>query len=369
MNLMESAPGAKTIIDGKEVDYFSGCGYFGLQGHPEVIRAACDATKKYGMGTATSRSCYGTNRSLLDVERSATKFFETESSLYFASGYLGNSILLKGLEDDYDVIFADEESHYSCFDGAAITGKPLIRFRHLDAEDLKRKLRYHLKPFKRPAVVSDGIFPVSGEIPPLPDYIEVLKRYDGHVLCIDDAHAVGVLGEKGQGTFEYFGIKGEGMHFSGTLSKAVGGFGGIIPGSEILVEKMTKKSKIPFSSSPLPPAAAAATAKAIELLMENPGWRKKLWENVIHAKEGLMSLGFPLDSSHVPIICLRAPAGVDLRRVERALYSEGIVVFYFEEGAYSGVPEGGVIRIAIFSTHTKEQIDRLIQILKIILSK
>jgi len=364
MYIMESAPGARTVIDGQEVDYFCGCGYYGLQYHPEIIKAACEAAEKYGMGSATSRSGYGNNPVLTEVEEKASRFFGTESALYFVSGYLGNGILLQGLEDQYEIIFVDKESHYSVMDGIALANKPVVEFAHQDADDLRKKIRQHLKSSQRPLLICDGIFPVSGEISPLPEYLKVMVGIEGSVICVDDAHATGVIGEKGQGSFEYFGLKGERLYSCGTLSKALGGFGGIIAGDSKFIERLNEKSRIPSCASAPPTPAAAATAKALEILDKNPCLRKKLWENVAYARKGLRSLGFDVNDSPVPIICLHSKEGVYLGALQRELLKRGIAVLYVAGGTYSSVPESGAIRIAIFSTHLKEQIDRLIEEIK-----
>lgn len=363
MYLMESAPGARTVINGKEVDYFCGTGYYGLQGHPEIIKAACEAVNKYGIGSATSRSGYGNNPVLLEVEERASKFFGEESALYYVSGYLGNSILLQGLQDEYEIIFVDKESHYSVIDGASITNKHLVLFAHLDAEDLRKKIRKHLKSSQRPLLICDGIFPVTGEISPIPEYLKVFEEFDESIICVDDAHATGVIGEKGRGSFEYFGLRGKKMHSSGTLSKALGGHGGIIAGDREFIEKLRRKSNIPYSSSAVPTPAAAATAKALEVLDRKPELIRKLWDKVFYAKKALRDLGFDINETPVPIICLHIKSA-DLEALQLELFKKGIAVFYVAAGSYSGVPEGGAIRIAVFSTHTKEQIDRLVREIK-----
>jgi len=359
MYRMDSAPGARTIINGKVLDYFCGTGYFAFQGKPEITKAACDAVRKFGIGTATSRSGYGNNPVLLEVENRAARFFGTEAALYYVSGYLGNAILLQGLKEKYDVIFVDEESHYSVKDGACIANKPVISFRHRRAEDLSEKLKTELKPSQIPLVICDGIFPVSGEISPLRDYVQVLSSFERSLLCVDDAHATGVIGEKGQGSLEYLGLKGKNRYSSGTLSKALGGHGGIIAGDSALIDLLRDGSKIPYASSAVPVPAAAATAKALEILASRPEIRKRLWDNVAYAKASFRKLGFSLPESPVPILCLSA-GNVDLEAVQRGLFEKGIAVLYVPGGAYSSVPEEGAIRVAIFSSHTKEQIDRLI---------
>ncbi len=362
MPMMESAPGARTIIDGKEVDYFCGCGYLGFHGRQELIDAACQAVAKYGLGSATSRSGCGNNPVLLSVEANAAKFFETETALYYASGYMGNSILLQGLSDDYDIVFVDEDSHYSVLDGASLSNKPVVTFAHMDAEDLKMQLARHLKPAQRPLVICDGVFAVSGQISPIPDYLDVLKPCDPFIICVDDAHATGILGEKGHGCFDYYGLSDPRLYASGTLSKALGGGGGIIAGDAALREKLTKKARMCFASSAPPTPVAAATAKALEILIAHPELRTKLWDNVARAKDGLASLGFEIDPTPVPIICLSSKK-VALDRLPDELFKREIAISRYYAGGsdYTSVPDGGAVRIAIFATHTAEQIDRLVQ--------
>lgn len=366
MQIFESAPGPKVIINNREMDYFCGCGYLGLQGHPELIEAASQAVRKYGLGSATSRLGYGNNAPLLAVERNAAKFFETESALYYSSGYMGNSILLQGLSDDYDMIFMDKDSHYSIRDGASIIGKPVVPFIHCDADDLEAQLRKHLGPAQRPLVISDGVFPISGRIAPIPDYLKILQSYDPFLICVDDAHVTGVIGKKGHGTFEYYGISDSRLFSCGTLSKALGGYGGIIAGDEALRNKLIKKSHMVFSSSPPPTPIAAASAKALDILTHHPELRHQLWDNVAHAKKGLRTLGFQIDKTPVPIICLSSET-ISLERLPQELLSKSLAIsrWYANSQAYSSVPPNGALRIAIFATHSREQIDRLIDAIRV----
>jgi len=359
MYLMESAPDARTVVNGKEVDYFCGTGYFGLQGHPELIEASCEAMKKYGIGSATSRFGYGDNPVLLDVEKKASEFFEKEGALYYVSGYMGNSVLLQGLHEKYDIIFVDEASHYSILDGVFLTRKPVVTFSHLNAEDLKNKIREHIKPSQRPLIACDGVFPVSGAISPIPDYHEVLDAMDEALICVDDAHATGVLGEKGRGTYEYFGIQGERLYASTTLSKALGGHGGVIAGDREFIDKLRRTSSIVRGASPVSTPAAAATAKGLEIYMRKSELRTMLWNKVAYARNSFKKLDFAMPDTPVPIICLYRQ-GIDLKSLQLKLFEQDIAVLYTPGGSYSSVPEDGAIRIAIFSTHTKDQIDRLV---------
>ena len=355
---MGSPLGARMVINGREVDYFCGTSYYALHGDPRVIRAACEATQKYGMGPATIMM----SPPLEEVTRRAAQFFETETAEYIASGYLANMVLVQALRDDYDVIFVDERSHYSVFDGVETTGKRVIPFRHKDADDLADKLGTHIKPGERPLVMSDGIFPVTGSIAPLPNYANVLANYEGAVICVDDSHAVGVIGTKGQGTFEYHGMRGPNYYLVGTLSKAVGGLGGIVPGSRALADKIEQNVRVPAGASPPTTAAAAAATMGMTILMEHPEMRQRLWANVAYVRRGLRQLGIVTEKSPVPIVCVQA-ASVDLRSVQQQLNKKDIIVAYVAPRGYSDAPDVETLRIAVFSTHTREQLDRLLEAL------
>ena len=284
-----------------------------------------------------------------------------DKTVKVVTGYLVNAILLQGLIKEYDIIFIDEASHYSVFDGTYTTRKPIIPFVHLNPEDLKKKIRNSIKPSQKPLLICDGVFPVSGEISPIPEYLSVLEEFAPYIICVDDAHATGVLGENGRGVYDYFGLEaGDGLYSSGTLSKAVGGHGGIIAGKEAFIDGLRKSSEIFQGASPASTPAAAAASKGLEILMNRPELRKNLWANVRHAKHALRSIGFEIPETPVPIICLHRE-GIDLKQIQAELFRKNIAVLYAAGGSYSSVPKNGAIRIAIFSTHSKEQIDRLVK--------
>jgi 8-amino-7-oxononanoate synthase len=359
--IMESEAGTKAIINKTLVDYFSGCGYFGFQSHPDVVQEACNAVMRYGISSATTPAFYGNNPVLIDIYEKAVQFFGTEDAMFYVSGCFGNPILLEGLKAEYDVLFIDEESHYSARVATSLANKPAHSFKHLDAGHLKEKIKTHLEPGQRPMIVCDGVFPISGALSPLPDYLDVLNNIEGASICVDDAHATGVLGNNGYGTIEHFGLKPERLYFSGTLSKALGGHGGIIAGSSILMESLRQNSSLAKACSSVPIPAAAATAKALDILYHNPQLRTQLWANVAQAKDGLRALGFNINNTPVPIICLDMPNGMDAHSLQQELFKKDIAVTYVPEDAYTSVPKGGALRISIFSNHTTEQIKHLIR--------
>jgi 7-keto-8-aminopelargonate synthetase-like enzyme len=384
MPLAESPPGAITRIDGREYAYFVGTGYLGLQGHPEVIRAACEAAQHYGIGSANSRTAFGTTPPVLEVEGRAAAMFGLDDAFYFASGWMGNNILTQlGLPESGHV-FLDECSHYSIIEAARLTGWPNTTFRHRDSDDLRAKLREHVKPGQNVLVLSDGVFAATGRIAPVAEYHAILQDYPESALYIDDAHGIAVLGENGRGTLEHAGlwhhgpnVVGEGtvpifvpakmglspspshLIFCGTLSKAVGGFGGIIPGCREFIRRIKLRSPYYGGASAPPAPVAAATAKALELLAADPSMRTRLWSNARLLKDGLRGLGFDVDESPVPIACLVLGDAENMQRIQRELMQRGIAVAYM--AAYSGLGPKGALRIAVFATHTPAMIGRLLE--------
>ena len=222
--------------------------------------------------------------------------------------------------------------------------------------------------------MSDGVFAATGRIAPAADYYDVLHNYPESVLCLDDAHGVAVLGAGGRGTFEHAGLWRHGVNtvgssglypylaLSATLSKAVGGYGGIIPGGREFIRRIKLRSPYFGGASPPPTPVAAATAKALELIRAEPDLRTRLWANARLLKEGLRQLGFDLDDTPVPIVCLVAGSAENMQRIQRELMECGIAVAYM--AAYSGLgPEGG-LRIAVFATHTAAMIGQFLDQLR-----
>lgn len=360
--LMQSPPGARTLINDRWRDYFSGTGYLGLQGHPALAAAAIDAVQRYGLGTGTSRGGFGEHPLYHAVEQAAARFLAVPQALYFTSGYLGAAILLQGLRGEYEHIFVDEAAHSSVWSGARSTGVPVTSFRHRAADDLASQCRASLQPGQRPLVISDGVFPISGEIAPVPAYLAVLSAYDSAILCLDDAHASGVLGAQGRGVAEFWAdqvglASGAAIYTSHTLSKALAGFGGIVGGDTAQIARLKHGASAFVAASPPPLPAAAASAAALDLVHGQPELRARLHANVARARRELRRLGWPLDDSPVPILCLAARPGVDLARVQAELFARDICVAHVT--SYSSTPPGGALRIAIFASHTVEQIERL----------
>lgn len=369
--VMQSPPGPYTVIEGRRYLYFAGTGYLGLQGHPQVIEAACEGVRKYGIHSATSRSAVGNTPPVLDVERLAARFFDREDAFYYPTGYAGSHILLGSLAGQFDAVFLDEQSHYCLQDAARAAQRPMFTFPHASAAGLRATLQAKLKPGQRPLVMSDGVFAGHGRIAPAAEYDAILRGYPGAAMLLDDAHGVGVLGDHGRGTYEHAGLydrvnreldaassASPRLFMCATLSKALGGYGGIIPGSRRWLAQVIEASHwYDGASAPAAPVAAGA-AKALELVMGDPDMRERLRSNVRLLRDGLRQMGLDVEDSPVPIIGLVLGSSENMRRIQRRLQEQGILIVH--RAAYAGLGPEGAIRLALFATHTEAMIRELL---------
>lgn len=358
---MGSGPGPETVINGKKLLYFGGTGYFSFQTRAELLQAAQKATADFGMGTATSRNVFGTSPLYLDVEETASQFFGSEEAIYLPSGYLINIAAFQSLAAlrRFDAMFVDEGAHWSITDFVYALQKPVYLFRHGDPENLGAQLKANVKPGERPLVVSDGIFPAFGKLAPIPDYSKLVDAYEG-CMWLDDCHAIGVLGENGRGTYEHYGLRSERLYFGGTLSKAAGAHGGIIPGTREFISPI-RSGHIANGANASPSAAAAAAVKGMELLMAKPELRQQLWRNAHQLKSGLKAMGFDQDDSVVPIAAWTLKTAEDMDRVHAELMNRGIAI---QRTHYVGTGANGALRAVVFADHKPEQINRMLTELK-----
>lgn len=389
----DGPPDAMISIAGRTYLYFAGNGYLGLQAEPEILAATCEAVLQYGVGTATTRTAF-TSPPVFEVERRVSQILGMERALYTASGYIANQILLESLEGTFDRIFIDESAHYSLFDSAKrIRGTRLrpIVFKHASVGDLKEKLDGNLQMHERPIILTDSVFAMLGTIAPIRDYIDLLADYDGASLLVDDAHGFGVLGANGLGIFEHFGIDparanrtvqddaeafglsdfdgsdeeiATRLYLAFSLSKAVGGCGGMIPGSESFVQRLKDRSTVYFGASAPASPIAAATAKALSILVDN-SIRSKLRHNTQYLKSQFRKIGLEVDDSPIPVVILTLGSSGNMRRIQKELSRQDILISYLPR--YAGLGSEGALRIVIFATHSTDMIDELVETLKKVL--
>jgi 8-amino-7-oxononanoate synthase len=367
---MESPPGPETVIDGRRYLYFAGTSYLGLAGHPEVVEAACDALRRYGVHSATTRAGFGHNPTLLAANQQAALFFGTEDAFYFSSGYVSNHILVQAIAARVDAVFLDENAHYCLEEAACLLGRPMHRFHHRSPEHLAEQLQHVLTPAQRPLVMSDAVFASNGALAPVAEYLQVLEAYPTASISLDDAHGFGVLGEQGRGLLEHLGLwqrpvnaaavtaPGTALFVGGTLGKALGGYGGIVPGTHDFLERTRKASHYYEGASAPPSPAAAASAKAMEIVRREPALRQRLQANIRQCRQGMRGLGIAVEDWPTPIVSLKIGSSANMQRIHATLKAEGILVPYV--AAYAGVSSEGHLRCAVCAGHTPEMIDQLL---------
>ncbi len=374
--VIESPPGPRTRINGKEYLYFAGTGYLGLQAHPELIAAAQQAVARYGIHSATTRAGFGTSAPVLEVESRACSLLQTESAIYLVSGYACNFALIAAIADQVELAFIDASAHdclAEAMHGLRCLSRPPTVFRHRDPADLQRLLQEQAHPSSRILVLTDGLFAVSGHVAPLAEYQAVLSPYSQAMLLVDDAHGLAVLGEQGRGTLEHCGIDpqrvnrdleepapvGPRIFHTTTLSKAVGGHGGVIAGSRRFIKRIKESSGWYRGASAPAAPVAAATAKGLELISGQAGLRRQLADNVAALRGGLQSLGLAVESTPSPIVSLVLENASRMEHVHQYLLREGIAIAYARD--YAGAGADGILRIAMFATHSVAMIEYLLQ--------
>ena len=350
---LEGAQSATTVIDGRRVVQLSSNNYLGLANHPRLKAAVIEAVEKYGSGSGASRLVCGNLELNGTLEDKIAQLKGKESGLLFSTGYMANIGIITALVGEGDSIFSDELNHASIIDGCRMSKAEIRVYPHKDTNALE-KLLNESDRFAHRLIITDGIFSMDGDIAPLPDLVGLAESYEC-MLMVDDAHATGVLGARGGGAGEHFGLEDKIDIVMGTLGKALGGFGAFVAGSYRLREFLINKSRPFIFTTGLPPAVIASGIAALELLEEEPEIRERLWENVGFFRKEIEKLGFNTLESEtqiIPVVVGDAPLAM---RMGEILFEEGVSVQGIRPPT---VPQGlSRLRITIMSTHTQNELE------------
>lgn len=293
----------EAVVNGRHVILAGTNNYLGLTFHPDCIAAAAKALREEGCGTTGSRMANGNYADHQALEREFAEFYRKPYGVVFSTGYLANLALLSTLPGADDVILLDADCHASIYDGCRMSQAEIIRFRHNDVEDLKKRLRRLKERATRTLIVVEGIYSMLGDMAPLRE-IAALKQEHGAYLLVDEAHSLGVLGEHGRGLVEAEGVEDQVDFIVGTFSKSLGGIGGycVSPHRELDTLRYAARPYIFTASSS--PASIASTRVALRLLRDGKDLREKLWHNARRFYEGLKSLGLKLGPQLSPVIAI-----------------------------------------------------------------
>ena len=359
LNYLDSPQAARVTMEGRgEVIILSSNNYLGLSNQPEVVAAGKAALDRYGAGTASVRFICGTFTIHRALEHACARLVGTPASLSFVSCWNANEAFPGTLLTENDVIISDQLNHASIIDGIrlakAITRCRSAVYRHGDLADLEAKLEAERGDRVR-MVVTDGIFSMEGSIAPLPDLVELCRRHEA-VLVVDDSHATGVLGARGRGTAEHFGLVGEVDMITSTLGKALGGAaGGFVAAAASVCDYLTQRARPQLFSNALPPTVAASSLAAIEYLEAHPERVATLQQNARNFRERLLELGFRPLAGETPIIPVILGETAAAIRMSDLLLKDGVFVTGF---GYPVVPQGEArVRCQISAAHTREDLD------------
>ena len=346
-------------LSGKRYSFFSGNNYLGLSNHPEIKQAAKNSIETYGLNFAAARQTTGTSTIHLQLEKELSAFKNKEDTVVFASGYLGNSILLHALKDQYTDIFTDEAGHPSIFDGIPRDSRQIHFYKHGNVEHLEDLLRKNKD--RRALIITDGIFALTGDIGPIDEIHSLAEKYRA-LLVVDDAHATGVLGENGQGTPEFFHLQDvPGIYQTETMSKALGVYGGFISADSIIINRIRESSRAYLASTSLPPPIVSAASTAVKLIIQQPRLRSGLLQKARELREGVVKLGFFTNEAPTPIIPVFFNSRDKARNLSGYLKENGIIVPYIN---YPVNMDKFMVRITVSVNHSIDQIAELLNTLK-----
>ncbi|HOK45202.1 MAG TPA: glycine C-acetyltransferase [Bryobacteraceae bacterium] len=347
-------------VDGKEVINLASNNYLGLAGHPKLIEAAVEAARKYGAGSAAVRTIAGTMSIHLELDRRIAAFKQVEACVVFQSGFAANAGTVAAILTPEDHIVSDELNHASIIDGCRLSKAKIHVFPHKDVAAADRILGELDGKSGRKLLITDGVFSMDGDIAPLPALVEVAERH-GAIMMVDDAHASGVLGRNGRGTVDHFGLHGRVDIQVGTLSKAIGVLGGYVCGSRSLIDFLYHRARPFLFSTSHPPAVAASCLAAFDILESEPERIENLWNNTRYFKSALAAAGFSTGESETPITPIMVGEARTAHAFSNALFEQGV----FATGiGYPTVPQGKArIRTIVTAAHTREQLDRAVEIL------
>ena len=360
LNYLESPQAARVRMEGRgEVIILSSNNYLGLSNQPEVVAAGQAALDRYGAGTASVRFICGTFDVHRNLEAACARLVGTPASLSFVSCWNANEATPGTLLGEQDIVISDQLNHASIIDGVrlakAITRCQTAVYRHADLDHLVELLTA-AKDRRVRMVITDGVFSMEGAIAKLPELVQICRAHDA-VLVVDDSHATGVLGERGRGTAEHFGMVGEIDIITSTLGKALGGAaGGFVAASAEVCDYLTQRARPQLFSNALPPTVAASSLASIEYLEQHPERVATLRANAAWFREQLLGLGFkphPGETPIIPVILGETAAAI---RMSEMLLDEGVFVTGF---GFPVVPQGAArVRCQVSAAHTREDLDQ-----------
>ena len=347
-------------MEGKRRIMLGSNNYLGLTVHPRVVEAGVQALREYGSGCSGSRFLNGTLTLHTSLERELADFLGKEAVMTFSTGFQSNLGIISAICGKNDYVICDRENHASIYDGCKLSYATMLRYRHNDMEHLEKCLK-KVPDTAGILIVTDGVFSMGGDIANLPEIVRLAKAYGARVM-VDDAHGLGVLGNGGRGTADYFGLADDVDIIMGTFSKSLASIGGFMAASERVVDYVRHASRPYIFCASIPPASAATAREALRILREQPELPARLHALSMYMRSGLKSRGIAIRDSETPIIPIYTYDVFTTLETAKELYDEGVYVNPVLPPATPATE--CLLRTSYMATHTEALLDEALDVIE-----
>ena len=357
---LETKQDTEVVMEGKNEIMLGSNNYLGLTSHPEIIEAGVRALKTFGSGCSGSRFLNGTTKLHLALEKELAEFLHKEDCVTFSTGFQTNLGIISCIVGRNDYIIGDKENHASIYDGCKLSySKKLLRYNHSDMEDLERQLK-SIPLDAGKLIITDGVFSMGGDICKLPEKVSLARKYNARVM-VDDAHALGVIGEGGRGTASHFNLENEVDIIMGTFSKSLASIGGYMVASREVCNYVKHNSRPYVFCASITPASVECARTALKIIKREPERIKRLNDIASLARKRLKEKGVDIRDSEAPIIPINTYDNETTFIACKKLFENGV---YVNPVISPAVPIGqSIIRTSYMATLTDEQIERATDII------
>ncbi len=356
---LESRQAKEVVMEGKRRIMLGSNNYLGLTTCDEVITAAEEALNKYGTGCSGSRFMNGTLDLHVELEKELADFLNKEAITTFSTGFQTNLGIISSVVGRNDYVICDRENHASIYDGCKLSYGTMLRYHHSDMKELETMLQ-KVPETSGCLIVTDGIFSMRGDICKLPDIVELAKKYGARIL-VDDAHSLGVIGECGRGTANYFGLEKEVDMYMGTFSKSLASLGGFLASTKEVAEYVRHTSRPFMFSASLPPANAASALAALRYLKSHPELPQKLMSIANYTRKTFKAHGIDIVEADTPIIPIYTKQAEYTLQLAKNLFDAGV---YVNPVLPPATPEGEcLLRVSLMATVTEDLVDEAAEII------
>ena len=352
--------GTEVDMEGQKVLMFGSNAYTGLTGDERIIKAAKDALDVYGSGCAGSRFLNGTLDLHVQLEKELAEFEHKDDALCFSTGFFVNSGVLAVICGREDYIICDERDHASIVDGRRLSFAKQLKFKHNDMEDLEKQLQ-KCEPGAIKLIVVDGVFSMEGDLANLPEIVRLKKKYNASIM-VDEAHGIGVFGKEGRGVCDHFGVIDDVDIIMGTFSKSLASIGGFVAADSDTINYLRHTCRTYIFSASNTPAATAAAREALHIIRTEPERMENLWKTTNYALKRFREEGFEIGDTESPIIPLYVRDVDKTFIVTKLAFDNGVFINPVIPPACA--PQDTLVRFALMATHTEEQVERGVQVLK-----